>query len=473
MLCVKSEVGRLRRVLVHEPGPEVDLMAPGMMEELLFDDILFGERAREEHRVFCRVLRWFGVVVVEARELLEEALAGTEAREWLLQGPFQDLPGDLRERVREAPAADVAGLLHVGLRAGTAASMSTAPTAVGAGDVPGAAGAVEAADAIGAAVGKGFRFEAGEAAGRGLEMAHALEHGDSLYELPPLPNWCFQRDPQVVIGSGVAFASMAAPARHREAILARAIFRFHPSFSDAPVLFEPLDTSHHGHLFTDPELPRIEGGDLLVLSPDTLAVGLSERTNRSAVLHLARALARCEEGPRRLLVVAIPRQRAYMHLDTLITPVDRDAALIFPPVLSGNGPEAARTWEIDLRSPTPEPVACDGLLSALARCGLDLRPIPCGGSDPLFQRREQWTDGANALAVAPGVILLYDRNVRTADELARHGFRVVSAEDLLQGRVEVSLDEPGRTCVLIPSHELSRARGGPHCLSHPLEREET
>jgi arginine deiminase len=152
--------------------------------------------------------------------------------------------------------------------------------------------------------------------------------------------------------------------------------------------------------------------------------------------------------------------------------LDRDAALIFPPILSGDGPEAARTWEIDLRSGTPQPVACDGLLPARARCGLDLQPIPCGGGDPLFQRREQWTDGANAPAVAPGVILLYDRNVRTADELARHGFRVVSAEDLLLGREEVPLDEPARTCVLIPSHELSRARGGPHCLSHPLERGE-
>jgi arginine deiminase len=434
MICVASEVGRLRRVLVHEPGPEVDLMAPGMMEELLFDDILFGERAREEHRIFCRVLQHLGVEVVEARDLLEETLATAEARTWLLDGAFQDFPGDLRAQLREAPASVVAGLLQIGLRTGLGADP---------------AGAAE----------------------RRLEVVSPLEHGDSLYELPPLPNWCFQRDPQVVIGAGVVFASMAAKARHREAILARAIFRFHPEFSGTPVLFEPLDTAHHGHLFTDPELPRIEGGDLLVLSPDTLAVGLSERTNRAAILHLARALARRDDGPRRLLVVAIPRQRAYMHLDTLITPVDRDAALVFPPVLSGDGPEAARTWEIDLWSAMLVPVACDGLLPSLARGGLDLQPIPCGGGDPLFQRREQWTDGANALAVAPGVILLYDRNVRTAEELARHGFRVVSAEDLLQGRVDISLEKPARTCVLIPSHELSRARGGPHCLSHPLCRE--
>jgi arginine deiminase len=163
MVGVTSEVGRLRRVLVHEPGPEVDLMAPSMMEELLFDDILFGEQACEEDRIFCRVLRRFGVEVVEARDLLEYALAAAEARVWLLEGAFQDLPGDLRSRVREAPAAEVAGLLQVGLRVGA---------------------------------------EAGE--------VDPLERGDSLYELPPLPNWCFQRDPHVVIGTGVAFASMAA-----------------------------------------------------------------------------------------------------------------------------------------------------------------------------------------------------------------------------------------------------------------------
>ena len=102
-----------------------------------------------------------------------------------------------------------------------------------------------------------------------------------------------------------------------------------------------------------------------------------------------------------------------------------------------------------------------------------MRPIPCGGPDPISQQREQWTDGANALAVAPGTILLYDRNLRTAEELGRHGFRVLAADDLLLGRAEVDPAEPGRTCILLPSHELSRARGGPHCLSHPLVRAES
>lgn len=420
MVRVTSEIGRLRRVLVHDPGPEVDLMAPGMMEELLFDDILFGDRAREEHAIFRRVLQLLGVEVVEARQLLEETLAVAEARDWLAEVILQDLPSALLAGLREASPAALAATLTVGLR--------NDPTEEGG--------------------------------------------SDRLYRLPPLPNWCFQRDPQIVIGDGVAFAAMAAPARHLEAMLARVIFRFHPSLSGVPVLFEPLDAAHHRHLFPDPELPRLEGGDVLVVSPRVLAVGLSERTSRSAVQHLARSLRDAANGPEFLVVIEVPRRRAYMHLDTLITIVDHDACLVHPPVILERGAEQARVWEIELRRDEPNARSCDGLLDALRRHGIDLEPIPCGGRDPLFQQREQWTDGANALAVAPGILLLYDRNVRTAEELAGRGFRVITAEELLLGRQEIDCSRAGRTCVLLPSNELSRARGGPHCLSHPLLRDE-
>jgi len=413
-----------------------------MMEELLFDDILFGDRAREEHAVFRRVLHYLGVDVLEAQTLLEETLARVDARGWLLDTIFQDVPARLRHWLRDAPSAHLARTLVEGLRqqgpgALTGASRFAWDTGPGEAGPPGP-GQVDA----------------------------------GLYRLAPLPNWCFQRDPQIVIGSGVAFSAMAAPARHLEAMLARVIFRHHPGFRDVDVLAEPLDTAHHQHLFTDPTLPRLEGGDLLVLSPDVLAVGLSERTNRTAVLHLARSLATHPGLPRWLLAVEIPRRRAYMHLDTLITPVDRDACLAYTPVIEGPGPEQARVWEIDLRAGELEVSPAAGLLDALRRRGIDLEPIPCGGHDPLFQQREQWTDGANALAVAPGVILLYDRNVRTAEELARRGFGVVPAADLLMGRSEIDFTRAGRTCILLPSHELSRARGGPHCLSHPLVRDD-
>ena len=421
MIHVTSEVGRLRRVLLHEPGLEVDRMVPAMMDDLLFDDVLFGDRAREEHALFRRVLQILGVDVVEATDLLESTLDVPEARSWFMRLIRDGLPPGLAERMEAAASADLAEMLVAGVRLD--------PSAPG----------VEAAE---------------------------------LFELPPIPNWCFQRDPQVVLGTGVIFSAMAAPARHREALLARAIFRFHPDLAATEVLHDPLQASAEDPLFLVPHRPRLEGGDVLVLGPDLVAVGLSERTNPTAVMPLARALAGREDGPRWLFLVEIPKRRAYMHLDTLITPVDADACLVYPPVILPGGREPAAVQEIDLHAAELAPRPCSDLLGAMKARGLDLEPIPCGGDDPLRQQREQWTDGANALALAPGVITLYDRNTATAERLSAHGFEIVSAKDLLLGRAEVDLDDARRVCILIPSHEISRARGGPHCLSHPLVRGE-
>lgn len=218
--------------------------------------------------------------------------------------------------------------------------------------------------------------------------------------------------------------------------------------------------------------PRLEGGDVLVLSAEVVAVGLSERTNVQAIEVLIHSLAGREDCPRWLEIVQLPARRAYMHLDTVFTPADRGAALVFPPVMVGSGPEAARLLEVDLHADDPKPVERGAVLPGLAARGIELEPISCGGADPVTRLREQWTDGANTLALAPGVITLYDRNVATADELARHGFRIVAAEDVLLGREEVSLDDETRVCLLLESNEIARARGGPHCLSHPLVRDD-
>ena len=421
MVRVTSEIGRLRRVLMHEPGPEVDRMVPPMMEELLFDDILFGDRARDEHRRFRQLLQLLGIEVVEANDVLAEALTTAEARSWLWA------------RLRpEAPHA---------LRAGTPPASAEAAVATA------ITGLLASDDCL------------------GIEV-------EDLFQLPPLPNWCFQRDPQVILGEGVIYSAMATGARWREGLLSRCIFRFHRELSDTSLILDPLHEAREAGQFLGPHRPRLEGGAVLVLSPEVIAVGVSERTNMVAVEMLAEALAGRDDGPRWLEVVHVPARRAYMHLDTVFTPIDRDAALVFEPVICGDGPHLADTYEIDLGSADLSPHHRGCLLEALGGRGLELQPIPCGGSDPVAQQREQWTDGANAFALAPGVIVLYDRNIATAEALDRAGFRVLLAEDLLLGKEEVALDSNERVCLLIDSHEMSRARGGPHCLTHPLERDD-
>jgi arginine deiminase len=417
---VTSEIGRLRRVLVHEPGREVDHMLPSMMEELLFDDILFGDAARDEHRQFQRVLELLGVEVVEVQSLLAETLQSADARNWVLD-PFRNvLPRSLLEEMGAAEPVALAEMLIQGVR--------PAPS-------------------------------------------HAASEIDELFEIAPLPNLCFQRDPQLVIGSQIVLSSMATPARWREALLAGTLFRFHPQLSQIPILLDPMVPGGNQPVLLGPRRPHFEGGDTLVLSQDVIAVGYSERTNRSGVHHLARAFARMDDGPRWMVLMELPGERAFMHLDTALTPIDRNACLVYAPLVEPGGVAQARVFEIDLHAPERTWVTCSDFLSALRRHGVDLRPIPCGGSDPVSQQREQWTDGANVLALAPGVIVMYDRNVATADELAGAGFRVIRGRDLLLGREQVDLDTGERVCILLESHELSRARGGPHCLTHPLVRD--
>jgi arginine deiminase len=263
-------------------------------------------------------------------------------------------------------------------------------------------------------------------------------------------------------------------ARQREALLSRAIFRFHPDFSSTPVLPElaaHAEAAKGDRPSSGGSDTVLEGGDVLVLSPEVIAVGHSERTTDAGIEALARALSNRAEGPRWLIRVDLPRERAFMHLDAVFTPVGREACLVFPPVMLPGSPRVASTWEYDLHAADPRPVARGPLLEALAARGIAYEPIPCGGLDPIDQEREQWTDGANALALAPDVVVLYDRNVRTAEEMDRRGYRVVRADELLLGAVDLSLERPAKSCILTPSGELSRARGGPHCLVHPLRRD--
>jgi arginine deiminase len=424
-LHVESEIGKLRAVLVHQPGREIDRMVPSMMQNLLFDDILFGARAREEHRRFQQLLRLVADEVLEVQDLLAEVLEDPDVRRSVLEGLVAELHLD-------------AALLPV------------------LGDLP--------PERLAAALVEGVEREKPVISG-------SL---DSLYLLPPVPNYFFQRDPAIVVGDRAIRASMATPARAREPLLSGAVFEHHPRFQrpGERFWFREFSVEFGQPVSLARMRPTIEGGDLLVLREDLVVIGYSERTEKTTIERLAEALKREKSPVKRIVVVAIPPQRSTMHLDTVFTQISRHECLCYTPMVLPGGAEEADVYEADLTKREITWTTEDDLLSALKRRRIDLEPVPCGGADPIAQQREQWTDGANAFALAPGVILCYDRNERTAEQLAARGWDVVTDDDLLMGRRQVDLKKSRtKVAMLLTSTELSRARGGPRCMTMPLLRD--
>jgi arginine deiminase len=312
-------------------------MVPEMMEQLLFDDILFGDHARREHEVLRNILVKLGIEILDVQDLLEETLQIDEARRWLLEPMLDVTSRPVAERMQQAPPAQLASMLVHGVR---------------------------------------------------VDPEHMWLESEELFEVPPLPNWCFQRDPQAIVGGHVIISAMATPVRWREAVIAGTLFRYHPRLSAVSILVDPLASTGDRPVHLGPRRPHFEGGDLLVLSPDVIALGYSERTNKPGVLALARALSRVEGGPRWLEVLKLPDRRAFMHLDTVLTPIDRDTCLAYLPVLDASRSDSATAFEIDLHSEDLRPHKQEDFLSALRKRGLDYTLISCGGSDPMLQQRE-------------------------------------------------------------------------------------
>ncbi|MFK7885418.1 MAG: arginine deiminase family protein [Gammaproteobacteria bacterium] len=416
-LNARTEIDRLAHVLVHRPGNEIENMTPSLMEEQLFDDVVYMKTAIKEHDLFTNLMRAHGIQVTDFRELLVEALsqdADKNAALLDLVTAVHSVPPGAKTTLNALSPEALAGVLIEGLRADS-------------------------------------------------------QHPEHLFDLSPLPNLLFSRDAQVVIGEQVMFSSMKNDARIRESLLSSFAFQNAPSLGQPRVLAD-LSAARLQSRTNVYGATTIEGGDVLLFERGTCLVGMSERTSKQGIFALRKLLAR-DPHFKHLIVVLMPENRAQMHLDTILTRISKDEVLMYSPMIMPGGAQSlgALAYAIDGDDDAGNARYFESPLEALAAVGIDLNPVYCGGKDSFItQSREQWTDGANAFALSDGVICLYDRNVHTLEELDRNGYDIVHA-DQLDLKQQHALPTR-KTAFAFPSHELSRARGGPRCMTMPLRR---
>lgn len=401
---ITSEIGELKTVLLHRPGKEVENLTPEFLQKLLFDDIPFLPTIRKEHDYFAKVLKTRDVEVLYLEKLVAESLQNEEIR--------YKFVNQLLEESKVNTARNIEALEEYLL------SFSNEILV----------------DKIIAGV---LKTEINEE-----KKIHLHEMMAAYYPfyLDPMPNLYFTRDPASIIGEGITINRMKEGARRRESMFIEYIMKYHPRFAnnDIPIWL------NRNYEFS------LEGGDVLVLSKDTVAIGVSERTSARAIEMLAINLFNQQKDIKKVIAIEIPKSRAFMHLDTVLTMVDYDKFTIHPAIQGPNGEMKIYILEksnkVD-RVKITEQTNIEKTFKEVLRLQ-EILFIPCGGGDIIASAREQWNDGSNTLAIAPGVIITYDRNYVSNEILRKNGVKVIE----------------------IFSSELSRGRGGPRCMSMPIVR---
>jgi arginine deiminase len=429
---VRNEVGRLRRVLIHRPGDEIVRMTQHDLHGMLFDDILAPIETQREHDVMAEIIRAAGAEVVIFEELLLQALAAAGS-------------DDIRALVEAAcERAGAPGIVD---------ELASWP-----------------APRLAQALIAGAYWDELGVRGRGLTRLRDELGGGRPMALRPIPNLMFMRDPCISVYDRVLVARMATGARAREPLLVSFALRFAPS-ATAPLEFAEDD------VVRDAAFRSLEGGDVLVLSPKILMIGCSERSTPQTIERLAdEALFPDHPELESIYAVMMPKMRSVMHLDTILTQIDTSLFIGHAPLVSpGDHHDPLPVARLSRDRPA-ELVQDATVLDVLREeLGSKVALVPCGGHDPLFQEREQWTDGANAVALAPGQIMIYARNTHTVAILREHGFEEVRMSAVLPSEQRAELVRHGmsreRTVYTFTGSELSRARGGGRCLTMPLERD--
>ena len=400
---VTSEIGRLKKVMLHRPGEELENLMPEYLERLLFDDIPYLHIAREEHDKFAEILRQNQVEVVYLTDLVEQSIVNQEVKDQLIYEMIQDASittsrerDVLTEYFRSLDTKTMIAKMMAGIR----------------------------------------KSEIQQFEGKSLGDFLRNLNNDYPFILDPMPNLYFTRDPFASIGNGVSIHKMCTATRHRETLFAKFIFTYHPQYKDTRIWYDRDENF------------SLEGGDILILNQETIAIGISQRTHENAIEKFAEKVLTEESSFKKILAINIPKQRTFMHLDTVFTMVDYDKFTIHPNIMRDMDVfvierDKHNRIQITHETSTLE----DTLKKHLHLDKVDL--IKCGSNHMIDAAREQWNDGSNTLAIAPGEVVVYSRNYVTNQILEEHGIKTY----------------------VMPSSELSRGRGGPRCMSMPLIRE--